>query len=134
MTADTSVIVAALASWHEHHDAAAQSLADVRSVPAHALTETYSVLTRLPGGLAVDATIAAELLRERFPGPLLRLSGAAQRRLTDTLAAAGVFGGSSYDGLIGLEAASADLPLLTLDQRAVRTYQRLGVAYVPLTT
>lgn len=133
MTADTSAIVAALSAWHEQHDAAARALTDIRAIPAHAMTETYSVLTRLPGGLAVDAVTAAALLRRRFPDPPLRLRAAAQRRLPDTLAAAGVFGGASYDGLVGLEAAGADLPLLTLDHRAIGTYQRLGVPFTPIT-
>ncbi len=45
--------MAALSAWHESHDAAAEALEAVRVLPAHAMLETYSVLTRLPGGLAV---------------------------------------------------------------------------------
>lgn len=128
MTADTSAIIAALSAWHEHHDLAARTIRDVRAVPAHALTESYSVLTRLPGGLAVPGQAAADLLRRRFPDAPLRLAAGAQRALPATLADAGIIGGSSYDGLVALEAAAHDAPLVTLDRRADMTYRRLGVA------
>ena len=46
---DTSVVVAAFASWHEHHLKRRTSLLDqdVRLIE-HCSLETYSVLTRLP--------------------------------------------------------------------------------------
>ena len=47
ITADTSVLVAGFASWHESHAAAREALRCARVV-AHSLVETYSVLTRLP--------------------------------------------------------------------------------------
>lgn len=132
MTADTSAIVAALSAWHEHHEAAARAVAGVDAIPAHALAETYSVLTRLPGGLAVPGTVAADLLAHRFPGPPLRLDRRTERTLAATLAAAGIIGGSTYDGIVALQAASADAPLLTLDVRAQDTYRRLGIAVSPI--
>jgi predicted nucleic acid-binding protein len=128
VTADTSAIIAALSAWHEHHELAARAIRDVRAVPAHALTESYSVLTRLPGGLAVPGRVAADLLASRFPDAPLRLSARAQRGLPTTLADAGVIGGSSYDALVALEAAAHSAPLVTLDQRADATYRRLGVS------
>ena len=39
MTADTSVVVPALAGWHENHEVAADALEGVASLPAHVLTE-----------------------------------------------------------------------------------------------
>jgi hypothetical protein len=45
------------------------------------------------------------------------------------VAAAGVFAGASYDGLVALEAAANDHTLLTLDERAQQTYHRLGVRF-----
>jgi hypothetical protein len=47
----------------------------------------------------------------------------------ERLAGAGVFGGASYDGLVALEADAHGHTLLTLDQRARSTYQRLGVSF-----
>jgi toxin FitB len=122
-------VVAALSSWHERHDDAAAALADVRALPAHVLVEAYSVLTRLPSGLAVPASAAARVLVERFGEPALRLGARAQRSLLRTLAGAGVAGGSTYDALVALEAHAHDRALLTLDDRALSTYERLGVAF-----
>jgi predicted nucleic acid-binding protein len=48
VTADTSVFVAAFASWHEKHALALAAVQAVDVVIAHCLVETYSVLTRLP--------------------------------------------------------------------------------------
>lgn len=122
-------MVAALAGWHEHHDVAAEALDGVSALPAHVLLETYSVLTRLPGGLAVPATVAADVLAERFPGRPLRLSDKARAALPAALARAGVAGGASYDGVVAMEAAAQAQTLLTLDQRAQDAYRRLGVAF-----
>jgi predicted nucleic acid-binding protein len=129
VTADTSAVIAALSSWHEQHESADAALAAVRRLPAHVALEAYSVLTRLPGGLAVGANDAARVLTERFPDPPLRLGDDARAALVDVLAAAGVQGGGAYDGLVGLEAKAHGETLLTLDARALRAYQRLGVDY-----
>jgi hypothetical protein len=48
-------------------------------------------------------------------------------------AGAGVFGGASYDGLVALEAAAHGRTLLTLDERAQVTYQRMGVSFRVIT-
>ena len=122
-------MIAALSSWHEQHQAAAAALREVRALPAHVVIEVYSVLTRLPGGLAVPAPTAASVLGRRFNEAPLTLPGAERRHLVDSLARAGVFGGATYDGLVALEAAAHDSVLLTLDQRAQGTYRRLGVSF-----
>jgi len=93
------------------------------------MAEAYSVLTRLPAGLAVAPADAAAVLERRFPGPPLRLGDADGATMLRRLSGAGVFGGASYDGLIALEAATHERSLLTLDTRAQSTYQRLGVAF-----
>jgi hypothetical protein len=101
----------------------------VTALPAHAALEAYSVLTRLPGGLAVPAAAAAAVLADRFSGQLLSLAPSKRAQVLQTLAGAGVFAGAAYDGLVALEAAAHDRVLLTLDQRAMATYQRLGVPF-----
>ena len=93
------------------------------------LLEAYSVLTRLPGGLAVHATVAAEVLMQRFAGEPLQLRDGARAALPATLARAGVAGGASYDGLVALEAAAHGQALFTLDRRAQDAYRRLGAAF-----
>ncbi len=98
-------------------------------LPAHVLIETYSVLTRLPSGLAVVPALAAEVLTSRFRQPPLRLGDAERRGALQTLAAAGVFGGASYDGLVAIEANAHSHTLLTLDERAQLTYRRLGADF-----
>ena len=128
LTADTSVVVAALSAWHESRRPA-RAVREVEAVPAHALLEAYSVLTRLPGGLAVPADSAVAVLARRFPRAPLRLTARACAALPATLAHAGVFAGSSYDGLVALEAHAHGHELLTLDRRAQRTYRQLGVPF-----
>jgi hypothetical protein len=87
------------------------------------------VLTRLPAGLAVPPAAAAGVLAHRFSEPPLRLDDSERASILQSLSAANVFGGASYDGLVGLEAMAHDRPLLTLDDRARSTYQRLGVQF-----
>jgi len=94
------------------------------------LLEAYSVLTRLPSGLAVAPATAASVLADRFPEPPLRLDDAERNTLLVTLASAGVLGGSTYDGLVALEARAHGLTLITLDDRAQVTYRRLGATFV----
>jgi hypothetical protein len=120
-------VIAALAAWHERHEEAALALAPVAALPAHVLIEVYSVLTRLPSGLAVPAAAAAATIARRFGDPPLRLEDRAE--LLTRLAAAGVSGGASYDGLVALEAAANDHTLLTLDERAQQTYHRLRAPF-----
>lgn len=125
-------MIAALSAWHEQHEASAQALARVTALPAHVAIEAYSVLTRLPAGLAVPAAAAASVLTRRFCDPPLRLDDAHRSSVLERLAAAGVFGGAAYDGLVALEADAHGRGLLTLDQRAQATYQRLGVPFTAI--
>jgi PIN domain len=98
-------------------------------LPNHVAVEVYSVLTRMPGGLAVPAETAASIVTRRFNGAPLRLRAAESASLLETLAAASVFGGASYDGLVALEAKAHGCTMLTLDRRAQSTYRRLGVPF-----
>jgi hypothetical protein len=93
----------------------------------HVILEAYSVLTRLPAGLAVAPLDVAEVLARRFGDPPLGLPESERRALPQTLARAGVLGGAGYDGLVGLEARAHGRILLSLDRRAQETYRRLGV-------
>jgi len=93
------------------------------------MVEAFSVLTRLPSGLAVPAPVAADVLDSRFGGQELRLPDHDRSLLLRTLAGAGVLGGASYDGLVALEAHAHGHVLLTLDRRAQETYRRLHVEF-----
>ncbi|MGH3544719.1 MAG: PIN domain-containing protein [Mycobacteriales bacterium] len=128
-TADTSVVIPALTQWHQHHQTVRAVLDDVDRLPAHVLAESFSVLTRLPHGLAVLPADAAKLLRVRFPGPPLVLDSAAYARLPTRVAKAGLRGGQVYDALIAATVAAADVELLTLDTRAYPVYTAMGVRF-----
>jgi predicted nucleic acid-binding protein len=122
---DTSVGLPALSELHEHHEMAFEATKVHRAgIAGHALFETYAVLTRLPD-LRVSPAQALALLDSTFPHRAV-LSRTATSRTLATLAAGGVSGGATYDGLIGATAAEAGLPLLTLDRRARRTYEIVG--------
>jgi predicted nucleic acid-binding protein len=126
---DTSVVVAALASWHEAHERSRRA-ADGASIPAHALIESYAVLTRLPPPHRLAAPTAGELLAGWFPSErVLHLDRRHTRSLLGRFATADLDGGAAYDGLVAVTAAAHDHVLLTRDARAVRTYERLGVTY-----
>lgn len=127
---DTSVAVPLLVRTHRAH-AAVVAWWDGREIAlsGHAVAETYSVLTRLPGDVRLTPADAARLLNERFGAPVL-LSHKTARRLPDTLAALGVAGGTVYDALVALAAAEHDCVLATRDARAKSTYELLGVQVV----
>jgi predicted nucleic acid-binding protein len=126
---DTSIVVAAFASWHEGHQAAGEALAREPRLPAHVAVESMSVLTRLPHPHRVAAPIVADFLASRFPEPLLTLSAEATRTLLRNVAAAGIAGGAIYDALVAATAQEAGAVLLSRDRRAATTYERLGAAY-----
>ena len=126
-------MIAALSAWHDDHDAAARALEPVKALPAHVVVEAYSVLTRLPAGLAVPAASAAGVLAKRFHQPPLRLADPERDVVLRQLASAGIIGGATYDGLVAMEAKAHGCTLLTLDSRAQFTYQRVGVPFRMIT-
>jgi predicted nucleic acid-binding protein len=124
---DTSVAVAALDASHVEHGAC--RAACVRRRPAlagHALFESYSVLTRLPGASRVDPVTANEVLQRAFPDRCF-LSARQQDDLFRRLARANLVGGMVYDALVGEAARMAGRTLMTRDRRALRTYEAVGV-------
>lgn len=127
--ADSSVTIAALLNDHPAHDAAADALALCNTTIAHVSLETYSVLTRLPAPDRADAATVVTVLDQRLPSTYATLDAAAYASAPNRLAAAGVNGGATYDGLIALTALEHDLELLTRDRRAVRSYRALNVRF-----
>jgi predicted nucleic acid-binding protein len=124
---DTSVVVAAFASWHEQHEAARDALdGDLRLIE-HCALETYSVLTRLPAPHRAPPDLVRQFLRERFPRPYLRLSAGAYRSFVLHLPDNGIAGGASYDALVAATAAHAGADLVSCDRRATPIYERYGV-------
>jgi predicted nucleic acid-binding protein len=125
--ADSSLVVAAFASWHERHDAARRALdAGVRLVE-HCGLEAYSVLTRLPPPHRAPAQIVRDFLAARFPRPFLRLNAPTYREFLMRLPDLGLTGGAVYDALVAATAAGSGAELITCDRRAASVYERYGV-------
>ena len=127
---DTSVAVPLLVQTHQAH-ATVVRWWDRREVAlsGHALVETYSVLTRLPGDLRLTPADAARLLAERFLEPLLLGSDLAGR-LPDVLSQHGIAGGEVYDALVALAAVEHGADLATRDGRARSTYETIGARVI----
>lgn len=127
---DTSVAVPLLVQTHAAHAAVVRWWAGRQvALGGHALVETYSVLTRLPGDVRMAPQDAARLLQDRFSPPLL-LGPQTTRDLPDVLSRLGIAGGAVYDALVALAAVEHEVDLATRDARAKDTYDRVGVGVV----
>jgi predicted nucleic acid-binding protein len=123
---DTSVVIAALLSWHESHEAAAAALEAALADPGGAvlplpvLVEAYAVMTRLPAPHRLRPGDAAEILRSSLGSRarLATLDEAGAWQLIASLADAGIAGGRTYDALIAACARAAPARrLMTLNAR-----------------
>ena len=123
---DSSVVIAAFATWHEHHAIASGAMAGRPRLVAHAAVEAYSVLTRLPPPHRAHPSIVHAFISERFSEPFLVLSDTGYQELLATIAARQILGGPAYDALIAFTAAEHQATLLSLDQRAAVTYEAVG--------
>ena len=129
---DTSVAIPLIVRTHDAHAAVVRWWSGREVVlSGHALVETFSVLTRLPGDLRMSPDGAAELMRARF-GPPLLLGPDTASRLPDVLGRLGVAGGAVYDALVGLAAVEHDAVLVTRDGRARATYELVGAQVLVL--
>jgi len=130
---DTSVAVPLLVRSHHEHAAVVRWWSGQEiALSGHALAETYSVLTRLPGDARLAPADAARLMNARFAAPLV-LSGSRARKLPDTLSRLGLAGGAVYDALVALAAKEHGATLATRDARARGTYDAIGVTVVVVT-
>jgi predicted nucleic acid-binding protein len=130
---DTSVAVPLLVRSHHDHTAVVRWWNGQEvALSGHALAETYSVLTRLPGDARLTPADAVRLLNTRFSPPLV-LSSSRSRKLPDTLSGLGVAGGAVYDALVALAAKEHEAALATRDARARGTYDAVGVKVIVVT-
>jgi predicted nucleic acid-binding protein len=125
--ADTSLVVAAFASWHEHHKLARPVLDSGVRLIEHCALETYSVLTRLPPPHRCAGVVVRDFIRARFPQPFLRLDVAKYRDFVMQLPEHDVSGGAAYDALVAATAAGCGADLVTFDRRAAAVYERYGI-------
>lgn len=126
---DTSVIVAAVCAWHEHHAAALGELERRRAagetlvVAAPTLVEAYAVLTRLPAPYRLSAADSHALITNNFVHgrEIAVLDAAGYTSLLDHALAAGVAGGQTYDAVVAACARGAGVDaLLTFNARHFR--------------
>src|ERR1700760_2486907 len=123
---DSSVVIAAFASWHEYHGVARKAMSARPRLVAHAAVESYSVLTRLPPPHRAQPSIVHTFITECFAEPFLTLSERGYQELLAAVSAGQILGGRAYDALIAFTAAEHQATLLSLDQRAAATYQAVG--------
>jgi len=131
-TPDTSIVVAGLSSWHSHHELALPFLSVSPAAIQHVIAEVYAVLTRLPRGRGVKPTIALRSVLSAFGPERLTLSATELELLLERLAPADIGGGATYDAIVAESARLGDTELVTLDKRASRTYETVGVRYLLL--
>jgi predicted nucleic acid-binding protein len=114
-----------VASHRQHASVAKWARGRTLGLSGHALAETYSVLTRLPGDSRVDPADAVVLIDENFPESM-QLGVRAARAAHREFARRGICGGATYDGLVALAAREHGAVLVTRDARARSTYEALG--------
>lgn len=124
---DTSVAVAAFGDWHRRNDEARAVLDEGAALPAHALLETYSVLTAFPPPHRAAPSLVDAWLYDRFLTILEPPAPSDQRDLVHRLASTGRTGGAIYDAIVALTAKLAGAVLVTADARAAPVYDLIGV-------
>jgi predicted nucleic acid-binding protein len=123
---DTSAMVAALVSNHEHHALARSHLTRSARIPAIVLAETYAQLRRT---FSQPAEAAATLLAP-WVMDSRRVLGTSGRATAKTFARAVELdlGGNVHDALIAVCCADAGVTLVTLDRRQHTIALAFGVA------
>lgn len=129
IAADTSLLVAAFASWHEQHEAARRVLDGGARIVGHCALEAYSVLTRLPPPHRASGDVVSGFLQARSRRPFLCLGPRAHREFVLSLPGRGITGGAVYDALVAATAAEHGCDLMSCDRRAAPTYERCGVQF-----
>ena len=103
---DTSVIVAALLSWHADHDRAARWLGDHLEgrelvLPEPVLIESYSVMTRLPSPHRLSPETAHTLLESNLSAiRVVGIPSSSMWKFLRETATEGTAGGAIYDAVI----------------------------------
>lgn len=141
---DASVLVAAFGRWHERHDDARLAVQRADRVAAHAVLETYAVLTAMPPPRRAPGGLVLSFLAAHFPDdepsnagprsgdpPIACLVPEAEtyRLVLSAVEEHGLIGGAVYDGLVAATAKQAGATLVTLDQRATEAYRAVGAPF-----
>ena len=112
---DTSALIAAVSSWHEHHDRTRVEIERRKRsneelvVAAHSLAETYAVLTRLPAPHRLRAADAIALIERNWKDtPIIHLTGLEMWNALREAQQRTLIGGQMYDVLIAVAALKAE--------------------------
>jgi predicted nucleic acid-binding protein len=70
-----------------------------------------------------------DFLADRFLARYVVLDAGGYRALVPRLVELGISGGAAYDALVAATAVAAGATLVSCDQRAARTYERLGARF-----
>lgn len=135
---DTSCMVAAVCSWHEHHASAADEIerrlsrGETMVVAAAALIETYAVLTRLPPPHRLSAADGLALLEANFLAvQIVALDENEYGTLLRRAPGHGIVGGQIYDAVIAACGSAASIAaLLTFNARHFRPFAAPGMEVV----
>lgn len=131
---DSSVTIAAAASWHVAHDRAVAALeVEPSSLIAHVAYETTAAMSRMPERRRISPAVVLDWLEQRFPQPLLTLPADAARAALRRAVDRDIRGGALYDALIAATAAHHGHTLVTADRRASAAYAAfdVDVMYLP---
>jgi predicted nucleic acid-binding protein len=124
---DTSCMIPAVCTWHEHHEQAAREIerrldnGEVLIVAVPAVVESYAVLTRLPTPHRISPADSLALLEGNFMTDtveLVTLRTDAYRDLLRSAPGRRIAGGRLYDAVIVACARAARVDaLLTFNDR-----------------
>ncbi len=128
---DTSCLVAAVCSWHEHHDRTRSEIerratdGEELFLAAHSLAETYAVLTRLPSPHRLRAADAISLIEANWGQTrIVHLTGRETWRVIKEAERRGLVGGQTYDVLIAMAALKGGaLTLVTWNLRNFASFE-----------
>lgn len=133
---DTSVMVATVCTWHEHHERAITEMErriterESLVIATPTLIETYAVLTRLPPPHRLSPKDALTIIDTSFlsHGSLTSLDNKTFRPLLREAADHDIAGGRTYDWVIAACARAARVTtLLTFNTRDFLSFRLDGI-------
>jgi predicted nucleic acid-binding protein len=136
---DTNCMIAAVCSWHEHHERAADEIdkrlerGETLCVAAPTLVEAYSVSTRLPPPYRLSPADALALVEANFiqSSRITTLAARSYRTFLRRARDEGIRGGRTYDAVIAACALQARASaLLTFNKSHFLPFEERGIAIV----
>lgn len=117
---DTSIVIAAVTTWHQQRAAAIGELerrlagGDEMMIAGHTLAEAYAVLTRLPAPHRLSLADATRVIEINFVehAHVIALSADGYRSLLQDALTLGIAGGQMYDLVIAQTARGADVGVI----------------------